>query len=82
MAQHVIESYPSAEVASTGVAFAGGPAHAVYIVATCSSGLTLTLVSGATVVLGNAVIGTTIPIRCTTATFGAGGVAALRIDES
>jgi hypothetical protein len=44
--------------------------------------LTLTLPGGTTVAVGNATIGTIIPIQCTTATFAAGGVVAMRVKET
>lgn len=73
----VNQVYTVAAVATTAVATSPA-AHGVYISATCSSGLTLTLTDGTTVAVGNATIGTFIPIRCTTATFSAGGVIFLK----
>ena len=76
-------SYPVAVVATTATNYSFvaslGPADALYVTATCSSGLTLTLPSGSTVAVGNAVIGTIIPIPSTQATFAAGGVVALKV---
>jgi hypothetical protein len=72
-------SYAQAVAASTGVAYSIGTADALYVTATCSSGLSLTLAGGGTVAVGNAVIGTIIPIASTAATFAAGGVVAMKV---
>lgn len=69
-------TYLTAEVAATGVAFTK-TANAVYITATTSSGLSLTMEDSSSVAFGNVTIGTIIPVRCTKATFAAGGVVAL-----
>lgn len=82
MATHSFTSFPVAEAATTATPFTIGLAKAVYITATCSSGLTLTLPSGGTVAVGNATIGTVIPIACTVATFAAGGVVAMRLTNA
>lgn len=72
-------TYPICLKATTDVAYTIGTAQALLVTATCSSGLVLTLVDGNTVDVGNAVIGTIIPITSTKATFGAGTVVAMRL---
>ncbi len=54
-----------------------GIASAILVTETLSNGITLTLPNGTIIALGNQVIGTLIPIRCTTATFAAGSCVAL-----
>lgn len=72
-------SYASAVAAATATPYSIGTADALYVTATCSSGLTLTLPTGGTVAVGNAVIGTIIPIPSTQAAFSAGGVVAMKV---
>jgi hypothetical protein len=72
-------SYAQAVAATTTVAYSIGAADALYITATCSSGLTLTMPGGGTVAVGNAVIGTIIPIASVSAAFAAGGVVAMKV---
>lgn len=78
--QPTFTSYASAVAATTATPYSIGRADALYISATCSSGLTVTLTTGATVALGNATIGTIIPVASTQATFAAGGVVALQVN--
>ncbi len=73
-------SYAQAVAATTTVAYSIGAADALYISATCNAGLTLTMPGGGTVAVGNAVIGTIIPIASVSATFGGtGGVVAMKV---
>lgn len=80
MALLAFTSFHKAEAATTNVDFTIGAADAVLVTATCSSGLTLTLPGGTTVALGNVLIGTLLPIRCTKAVFSAGSVVALQMN--
>lgn len=81
MALLALTSFHKAAAATTNVDFTIGIADAVLVTATCSSGLTLTLADGSTTVaLGNVLIGTLVPIRCTKAVFAAGSVVALQIN--
>lgn len=77
--QPTFTSYAQAVAATTDTNYSIGQADALYVTATCSSGLTLTLPSGSTVAVGNAVIGTIIPIPSTKAVFSAGGVVAMKV---
>lgn len=72
-------SYAQAVAATTNTDYSIGQADAIYVTVTCSSGLTLTLPSGSTVAVGNATIGTLIPIASTRAAFSPGGVVALKV---
>lgn len=81
MALLAFTSFHKAAAATTNTNFSIGTADALLITATCSSGLVLTLSDGSTTVdVGNALIGTLLPIRCTKAVFAAGSVVALQIN--
>ena len=72
--------YAQAVAASTNTNYSIGQADALMVTVTCSSGLVLTLpAGGGTVDMGNATIGTIIPIPSTKAVFSAGSVVALKV---
>jgi hypothetical protein len=86
---NTVQTFTKAFAATTAVPFARnsdgtnnnylplGVAKAILVTATLSSGITLALVDGTTVALGNQTLGTIIPISCTMATFAAGTCVAL-----
>ena len=70
--------YKVGVAATTATNFSIGPADALLVTSTLSSGVTVTLLDGTTLALGNQTLGTYIYIQCTRATFSAGTLVALR----
>lgn len=71
--------YTTGVAATTAVDFSIGRADALLVTATLSSGLTVVLLDGTTLALGNQTLGTYIYVQCTRATFAAGTLVALRV---
>lgn len=78
MSSEASPRYKVGVAATTATDFSIGRADALFVTATLSSGLTVTLLDGTTLTLGNQTLGTWIYIQCTRATFAAGTLVALR----